>query len=164
LRSPPAALLFVALSVIGAALPVDRLGAQQARPVAATSPLRFHWLVEGTASGQIIRRGSVMGDSATLEANPVLTLADIDSIITRHQLNDSVVVGGVIRRDARPSLERSTGANVGRLIAVVWDEQVVTVARIESALSSVLPIATLPKPQADQLATQLRTAHALIPR
>jgi preprotein translocase subunit SecD len=131
-------------------------------PGAAGSALQYRWVADNPSdSGVSLLRRGMEGDTSMLAVTaPFVTLADVDSIVVRTQDDGDATVAAVMRADARDRLQTVTRQHVGSQVAVVVDGSVVTVAKVNSELSSVLPIATRSAAEAAQLAEQLRQAQA----
>ena len=130
-------------------------------PSGPASALQYRWVAGNPSdSGVSLLPRRMDGDTSMLAVTaPFVTLADVDSIVVRAQDSGEATVAAVMRADARDRLQTVTGQHVGSQVAVIVDGSVVTVAKVNSALSSVLPIATRSASEAAQLAERLRQAQ-----
>jgi preprotein translocase subunit SecD len=138
----------------------------QAQAITGTKPaasfLRYHWT--DTAAPASARKYIDPETRAALavEDAVVLSIGDIKRAELRSGARGSrATVVVTLTPEARDAFAKATAAHVGAKIAVLLDERVITVARIRSPISSLVPVATdIRLALAESLVTRINRAVA----
>jgi hypothetical protein len=121
----------------------------------------FHWVVDSVFAGNRVETEDLAsGEQLTLEALPVYTHRDIDSLRVDYQRDDStaIVVGLLNERATRPFVDEVT-RHPGRRGALLINGQVLEVGTMNIQKSNTITLGSLKKAQAELLAKRLEDSR-----
>lgn len=161
----------VGASLIGAAWQLPRPRATPPELVARSQPsfLEYRWIAPTApgAGAPAQYTDPTSGEPLVLSDSVIIDISDIDSSWVTRDVAGLAEFGGwslavKLTASGAAKVGASTATRVGQRLAVVIDGRIVTVATVNSALGSVLPVAQLPQAVADSLTRRInQSANAL---
>jgi preprotein translocase subunit SecD len=163
---PPAAGLpdVLIAGVAPSALP--GIGTEQAQArilgkLGASPTVSFHWVVDSVFAGDKVETEDLAsGEQLTLDAQPVYTHRDIDSLRVDYQRDDSTaIVVGLLNENATKPFVAEVARHPGRRGALLINGQVLEVGSINIQRSNTITLGSLKKTQAELLAERLEVSR-----